>query len=401
MSDSPIYQSRFDSLKCCILIPTYNNEGTLASVLQDLLLYTKNLVVVNDGSTDGTRDILKYFQQLHIHHFPENRGKGEALKTGFRLAEELGYEYAITIDSDGQHYPDDLDVFLTNLEMKRAEDPELLLVGDRNMGQDGIPGKSSTGNKFSNFWYLVVTGTQLHDTQSGYRLYPLKVVNSIKYYTSKFEFEIEVIVKAAWRKVEVKNIPIKVLYEQENRVTHFRPFWDITRIVILYMWFVLVSFFYIHPRNKYQDFKQKGFRKFWKEDILKSQEPPQKKAAAIALGVFVGISPFWGLHTLLVFVLAAAFRLNKVIAFLFSNISIPPVIPVIIYASYQMGSVLSGKGFDWGLKLQEFNSASDVFTGLWQYILGSLALGGIVALCIWIVFYFLFSVSNQKQVIKP
>ncbi|MFZ0490801.1 MAG: DUF2062 domain-containing protein, partial [Salegentibacter sp.] len=128
---------------------------------------------------------------------------------------------------------------------------------------------------------------------------------------------------------------------------------------------------------------------------------PQKKAAAIALGVFVGISPFWGLHTLLVFVLAAAFRLNKVIAFLFSNISIPPVIPVIIYASYQMGSVLSGKGFDWGLKLQEFNSASDVFTGLWQYILGSLALGGIVALCIWIVFYFLFSVSNQKQVIKP
>lgn len=401
LSSSPIYQSRFDNLKCCILIPTYNNEGTLASVLQDLMLYTTNLVVVNDGSTDGTFEILSNFSNIHVHHHQKNSGKGVALKTGFKLAEELGYEYAISIDSDGQHYPDDLDVFLKELEKREAGDPELLLVGDRNMGRDGIPGKSSTGNKFSNFWYMVVTGNELHDTQSGYRLYPLKLVNSIPLYTRKFELEIEVIVKSSWRKAEVKNIPIKVFYEEENRVTHFRPFWDITRIVMLYMWFVLVSFFYIHPRNKYQEFKDKGFKRFWKEDIIKSQETPHKKAAAIALGVFVGFSPFWGLHTLLVFILAAVFRLNKVIAFLFSNISIPPLIPVIIYSSYQMGSLVSGKGFDWTLQLQDFKTTAGVFTGLWQYIVGSLALGGFIAFLIWIVFYFLFSITKQKQVIKP
>ncbi len=399
MSNSPIYQSRFEKLNCCVLVPTYNNQKSLPGALQDLQLYTSSILVVNDGSTDDTSQILQDFSHLDIHHFPENRGKGAALDHGFKMARDLGYDYAITIDSDGQHYPDDLEIFLNELENRDENAPELLLVGDRNMGQDGIPGKSSLGNKFSNFWYLVVTGTQLSDTQSGYRLYPLKVVTPIKLYTNKFEYEIEIIVKSSWRGVEVKNIPIKVFYE-ENRVTHFRPFWDITRIVMLYMWFVLVSFFYIHPRDKYRQFRDKGFKKFWKEDILKSNEPAHRKAAAVALGVFVGISPFWGLHTLIVFLLAAVFNLNKVIAFVFSNISIPPLIPVIIYASYQAGSVLTGNGFSWELSLSDFDSGAEVLQGLGQYLLGSFALAGFVAIFLWIVFYFLFSVANQKQVVK-
>ncbi|MEP6261954.1 MAG: DUF2062 domain-containing protein [Gillisia sp.] len=399
MSTSPIYQSRFENLNCCILVPTYNNQKSLASVLQDLQLYTSNILVVNDGSTDDTFQILENFTHLDLHHFPENRGKGAALDHGFKMARDLGYDYAITIDSDGQHYPDDLEIFLAELENRDENAPELLLVGDRNMGQDGIPGKSSLGNKFSNFWYLVVTGTQLSDTQSGYRLYPLKIVTPIKLYTNKFEYEIEIIVKSSWRGVEVKNIPIKVLYE-DNRVTHFRPFWDITRIVMLYMWFVLVSFFYIHPRDKYRQFRDKGFKRFWKENIIKSDEPAHKKATAVALGVFVGISPFWGLHTLIVFLLAAVFNLNKVIAFVFSNISIPPLIPVIIYASYQAGSLLTGNGFSWELSLSDFDSGTEVLQGLGQYLLGSFALAGFVAFLLWIVFYFLFSVANQKQVVK-
>lgn len=382
-------------------MPTYNNQESLENVVLDLLQYTNHILIVNDGSTDKTKSILDKFPSLKTLHFEENKGKGTALRHGFKAAGKLGYEYAITIDSDGQHYPDDLDIFLSELENRDLNGPEILLVGDRNMGGEGIPGKSSKGNIFSNFWFLVVTGTQLHDTQSGYRLYPLKVVNSIKLYTRKFELEIEVIVKASWRKVEVRNIPIKVFYQEENRVTHFRPFKDIARIVMLYMWFVLVSFFYIHPRNKYQDFKEKGFKRFWNEDILKSQEPAHKKAAAIALGVFVGISPFWGLHTMIVFLLAAVFKLNKIIAFLFSNISIPPLIPVIIYASYQAGSLMTGNGFSWELSLEDFDSTTKVFEGLWQYVLGSFALAGMVALSMWIVFYFLFSIFNQKQVVKP
>lgn len=401
MKKEPVFQRRFQDLNCCVIVPTYNNAHSLDNFLTDLELYTNSIIIVNDGSTDATAEILEQHSEFHLKVHPENRGKGIALKTGFKYAEELGYTYAITIDSDGQHYPDDLDVFLTELERRESSEPELLLVGDRNMGRDGIPGKSSTGNRFSNFWFLVVTGIELHDTQSGYRLYPVKLINSLKLITWKFELEIEVLVKASWKKAEVKNIPIKVLYPKGERVTHFRPFWDIVRIVLLYMWFVLVSFFYIHPRNKYQDFKNKGFKRFWKEDIIKSQESPHKKAAAIALGVFIGISPFWGLHTLLVFTLAAVFKLNKVIAFLFSNISIPPLIPIIVYASYQMGSFITGKGFDWDLNLQKIDSGSDIFMGLWQYIMGSFALAIVLSIFLWIVFYFLFSVFNQKQVVKP
>ncbi|MUP45661.1 DUF2062 domain-containing protein [Gramella sp. BOM4] len=401
MDQPPVFQSRFEALNCCVIVPTYNNAGTLHHFLQDLKTYTNSIIIINDGSTDATAEILKNYSELHLLKHAENKGKGMALKTGWNAAEELGYDYAISIDSDGQHYPDDLDVFLTELEKQKATGPDLLLVGDRNMGREGIPGKSSKGNRFSNFWYFVVTGIELRDTQSGYRLYPVKLINSLNLITSKFELEIEVLVKAAWNHAEVRNIPIKVLYKEDERVTHFRPFWDIVRIVHLYMWFVLVSFFYIHPRNKYRDFKNKGFKRFWKEDVLKSQDPPHKKAAAIALGIFVGLSPFWGLHTLLVFSLATVFKVNKLIAFLFSNISIPPFIPFIVYASYQVGSFLSGQGFDWELKMDQLDSKEEILFGLWQYVLGSLALSIVLAGSVGIVFYFLFSISNHKQVVKP
>lgn len=400
LKERGIYEERFKKAQCCVIVPTYNNEKTLASVLESILLYTSQIIVLNDGSTDSTATILENFSELNIFNFKKNRGKGQVLKEGFKIAENIGYKYAITIDSDGQHYADDLIVFLTELENRKSTEKELLLIGDRNMGSDGVPGVSATGNDYSSYWYLVVTGFQLHDTQSGYRLYPLNIMNGITFYTWKFEFEIETIVKATWRKVEVKNVPIKVLYDEKNRVSHFRPFWDIVRITLLYMWFVLVSFFYIHPRNKYRDFKKKGFKKFWKEDILKSNESPAKKATAIAIGIFVGLSPFWGIHTFLVFVLAVLLKVNKITAFLFSNISIPPFIPLIVYVSLQIGSVLMGEGWDWSLKLEGISSVTDVFIGVGQYIIGSLVLAITASILVWIVFYFLFSALHKKQIVK-
>src|SRR6476620_12271402 len=123
-----------------------------------------------------------------------------ALRAGFKKSVELGFHYAITIDSDGQHYPHDIPVFLNELE----QNGEALLIGSRNMVQAGIPKKSSFGNKFSNFWFWVETGIRLDDTQSGYRLYPLQHIPK-KFYTRKFEFEIEVIVRTAWKGIPVKN----------------------------------------------------------------------------------------------------------------------------------------------------------------------------------------------------
>lgn len=257
MKNHPLYQSRFDQLSCCVLIPTYNNDATLTRVLDQVYYYTSNIIIINDGSTDATNEILKSYTSLIVVHLPINKGKGNALKTGFKAAGKLGYEYAISMDSDGQHFPDDLPVFLDALEEHLPQNPDLLVIGARKMDDPGVPEKSSIGNRFSSFWYWVETGIKLQDTQCGYRLYPLNIVNSLNLYTSKFELEIEVIVKAAWRGVKVINLPVKVLYDPRERVTHFRPWQDVARITVLNIIFVFVAGLYIAPRNFLRKFSKK------------------------------------------------------------------------------------------------------------------------------------------------
>jgi len=237
-----------------VLIPTYNNERTLNRVIDGVLKYTEHIIIINDGATDSTPEILKTYPNLEQIHFPQNKGKGVALREGFKKAHELEYAYAITIDSDGQHYPEDIEVFISAIE----KSPNSLLIGDRNMTQEGIPKKSSFGNNFSNFWYTFETGVKLTDTQSGYRLYPLEKLANLNYFTNKFEFEIEVIVRASWKGVEVKNVPIQVLYDESERVTHFRPIKDFTRISILNTVLVLIALLYIKPRDLFRKLKKKG-----------------------------------------------------------------------------------------------------------------------------------------------
>lgn len=245
----PIYQDRFDQHQCCVLIPTYNNGKTLEKVLREILTYTKNIIVVNDGSTDETASILNKIDALHVVTIDQNKGKGNALRRGFREAWRLAYTQAITMDSDGQHFPDDLVVFLDALDNHKPQDPEQLIVGSRTMDHPDIPHKSSYGNRCSSFWFWVETGIKLDDTQCGYRLYPLKIINDLNLFTSKFELEIEVIVKAAWRGADVKNLPVKVFYDPTERVTHFRPFQDVARITLLNIWFVICAIIYFRPRN--------------------------------------------------------------------------------------------------------------------------------------------------------
>ncbi|MEC3879340.1 DUF2062 domain-containing protein [Parapedobacter sp. 10938] len=376
------------SINGCVIIPTYNNAKTLARVIDGVLRHTTQIIVVNDGSTDTTATILTGYPGIHIVHLPHNKGKGNALRSGFREAIARGFDYAVTIDSDGQHFPDDIPIFVRAIEA----DGMALLIGDRNMEREGIPGKSSFGNRFSNFWFRFETGITLSDTQSGFRLYPLRELQSIRFYTTKFEFEVEVIVKAAWRGVPVHNVPIRVLYDPAERVSHFRPFRDFTRISILNTWLVLVTLFYIRPRNYLRTFREKGFRRFFLEDLLHSADSPLKKASSVALGVWVGLSPFWGFHTVLVLFLAVVLRLNKLIAFAFSNVSLPPLIPFIIYACLQIGIALLGTpavdGFHW----QDIDTYRPfIQQHLQEYVLGSLVLATASAAVLGTGSYFLLT----------
>ena len=386
----PEVQNAISDKKICVLIPTYNNEKTLKRVIDGVLDYTENIIVVNDGSTDSTLKILQGYPQITVINLPENKGKGNGLKIGFRKAKELGYHYAITIDSDGQHYPDDIPVFA---EALLQESQDVLLIGNRNMSQDGIPKKSSFGNRFSNFWFWFETGIKLEDTQSGYRLYPLHKIPK-KYFTPKFEFEIEIIVRTAWRHVPVKNVPIKVLYDPAERVSHFRPFKDFTRISILNTILVTFTLLYIIPRNFVNNFKKKSFKKFIKEDVLESDGTNRTKAFSIALGVFIGFSPFWGLHTLLVISLSVLFKLNKVLAFVASNVSLPPFIPFIIAAALFLGAPFVHGESD--ILSQELNFEL-VKNNLLQYVIGSTILATSMSVISGITTFFFLNKVNPEN----
>jgi len=384
---------RIINLNCCVLIPTYNNERTLNRVIDGVLKYTEHIIIINDGATDSTPEILKTYPNLEQIHFPQNKGKGVALREGFKKAHELEYAYAITIDSDGQHYPEDIEVFISAIE----KSPNSLLIGDRNMTQEGIPKKSSFGNNFSNFWYTFETGVKLTDTQSGYRLYPLEKLANLNYFTNKFEFEIEVIVRASWKGVEVKNVPIQVLYDESERVTHFRPIKDFTRISILNTVLVLIALLYIKPRDLFRKLKKKGFKRFFLEDFLQNSDSKEKKALSIALGVFIGISPFWGFQTALVIFLALALKLNKVISFTFSNVSLPIFIPFIVYGSFQVGALLLGAE-------PVINNLSDIniqninfSEHLSHYLVGSFSLAISLALLFGVIGYITLLAFSKKE----
>lgn len=387
-------QQRIAHLGIVVIIPTYNNEKTLRRVLDGVLYYTVSIIVVNDGSTDGTSQILNEYPQIERIDFVRNKGKGCALRVGLTRARELGYRYAISIDSDGQHYSSDLPTFVEAIE--EAKDP-VLLIGARNMTHDSVPKKSSFGNKFSNFWFWFETGIKLDDTQSGYRAYPLNAIPK-KYYTRKFEFEIEIIVRAAWNGVAVKNIPVQVLYDPSERVSHFRPFRDFTRISILNTVLVFLTFFYIIPRNFFRSFKKKSFNDFIKENVFGSEDSPEKMAASIGFGVFMGIAPVWGFQTALVITLSVFFRLNKVLSFAFSNISLPPFIPLIIYASLLVGGVVLPSSSAKGLLQLDTISFDTIQQHLVLYLVGSLLLATVMALLAGFGSYVLIRMKQNKSV---
>jgi glycosyltransferase involved in cell wall biosynthesis len=383
-----------DQLKCCVIIPTYNNHKTLKRVIEGVLQYTQNLIVVNDGSTDTTPHILTQFPDIQTISLPHNQGKGCALRKGFELALELGFHFAITIDSDGQHFPDDIPVLIESLNKEKNKN--VLYIGARNMGQKDVPKKSSFGNKFSNFWFWVETGIRLQDTQSGYRLYPLQALKNMTFFTKKFEFEIEAIVKAAWSGVEVKNIPVKVTYDVTERVSHFRPFTDFTRISLLNTYLVIVTFLYIFPRDLIRKIKKKGFKRFVHEDFLGSNDSHEKKALSIALGVLIGLSPLWGFHTLIVIFLAVLFKLNKTIAFAFSNVSFPPFIPFVLFISLKIGHWVLGTEFNF--TFEEAGVNFEMIKHLKSYIIGSITLSLMASFVAGISGYIILNIFDREKI---
>ncbi|HWY13315.1 MAG TPA: DUF2062 domain-containing protein [Bacteroidia bacterium] len=390
MQEKEITRSKFKALKACVLIPTYNNAKTLEAVITKTLEYCGDVMVVNDGATDDTPNIISKFKQLNVVTHPKNKGKGMALRNGFKKAVEMGFEYVITIDSDGQHYPEDFLTFLNKVE----EEPGSLIIGARNMSVDNVPGKSTFGNKFSNFWFWVEAGIRLPDTQSGFRLYPVQRLKKIWLFTTKFEFEIEVIVKAAWRSIPIVSVPVKVYYApQGERVTHFRPAKDFTRISFLNTYLVILTALFWKPVMLLRKITWTNIKKVWKQEIIAKHESASRKASSVALGLFFGIVPIWGFQFATALLVAYLLKLNKVVVGLTAQISMPLMLPFILYASVKTGELVLSTN----VNLNFSNMISiETLDNIYVYAVGACVLSVVVATIGFIATYLSLKVFRYK-----
>lgn len=395
----------FYDRKVCVIIPTYNNQSTVIEVIDDVKALCRDVIVVNDGSTDQTAHLLISKRDIELVEYKSNKGKGYAIRQGFKRALELKFDYAITFDADGQHFAKDLLMFADKLN----EEPNAIIIGSRNIAADGMPTKNTFANKFSNFWFWVETGFRLPDTQSGFRLYPIKQYNKSRFFTNKYEFEVEVLVRSSWSGIKIIPVAVDVLYP-EDRVSHFRPLPDFGRISVLNTLLVLITFIYIVPRNVFLYFKKNKFTTIVNEQLKAHNETPFKISSALGFGVFMGIAPIWGFQMIVAAFLAHFLRLNKILVLAASNISIPPMIPFLVYFSYKTGGFvlnseneLTRETLD-QLKTQmldgEFYATfQQMGYSIFQYVIGAIIFGLGLGLLVGIVSFLILKISQifRKQ----
>ena len=212
--------------KFAVIIPVYNHEHGIDGVIKKSLKLNLPVFVVDDGSTDSSYEKIRNYTGIYPLRHAENRGKGAAIITGFTQAAKIA-DWAITIDADGQHDPQDA------LHMMEAipENERPLVVGMRQgMVGKKVPWTSRFGRKFSNFWIVLSGGPRMADSQSGFRIYPLPESLKLNVTARRFQFEVEILVKAGWQKLPVIEVPISVSYAPgKERISHFRPFIDFLR----------------------------------------------------------------------------------------------------------------------------------------------------------------------------
>ncbi|MGD0919703.1 MAG: glycosyltransferase family 2 protein, partial [Thermodesulfobacteriota bacterium] len=209
-----------------IVIPAYNHGAQVRRVVEKCLQLGLPVIVVDDGSTDATPSVLASLSDVTAIYHKENQGKGASLLTGFAAALPFA-DWAITMDADGQHDPDDI----LSLIQAVPEGQRPLVIGRRmGMGHGNVPWTSRWGRRFANFWVWVSCGRWLSDSQSGFRIYPLPETLHLGTKAKRYQFEVEVLVRAVWCGIPIIEVPVHAIYgPPEERVSHFRPWLDFWR----------------------------------------------------------------------------------------------------------------------------------------------------------------------------
>lgn len=339
--------------KFVVCIPVYNNPQTVHQVIEKALSITDFPVVVIDDGSDSSveNEFLKTHQnsdRLYFIRHSENRGKGEALKTAFQFSLQKNWTHIITIDADGQHDPDDIPQLVQASLIK----PWSLILGDRNMQTANVPGSSTFGKKFSNFWIQYQTNLKVGDSQSGFRIYPLFHIQNLNLISKHYDFEVEILTRLIWKGVNVENVPIRVTYfSKDKRVSHFHKIKDNFRITIANTHLTIGT-------------------------LLHEKTSPFESALSFSLGILIGTTPLFGLHTGLAMLFSFLLRLNFIYMWIGTNISFPPLIPFLVLGSAFFGRIIYGQ------------EPSGAFGLSQQWFVGSFVLGLVLGMSSFIGVYF-------------
>ena len=226
-----------------VVIPAYNEGATVRAVAVRARRYCPHVIVVDDGSTDGTGEVLVGLDIIVLRN-EHNRGKGDSLSRGFDEALARGAVGVLTLDADGQHAPEEIPAFLE----ATSKHPDALVVGARRSEQRKAFGWRYAANRAADFWISWAAGRPIEDSQSGFRLYPARVLRSLTArhgLKQSFVFESEVLIEAARHGVQCLHIPITVAPRTGSRPSHFRPVLDIIRITRMVAWKILQRGFYL------------------------------------------------------------------------------------------------------------------------------------------------------------
>jgi glycosyltransferase involved in cell wall biosynthesis len=214
------------------VIPVFNHARNLGQVAAAAVESGAPVLVIDDGSTDGSAKAAASVAGMRLLRHEANRGKGAAILTGLTEARRLSASFAVTVDADGQHRPDEARRLLDALWPAGSVAPERVLVlgARRGMDQAAVPWTSRMGRGFSGFWVWASGGPRVSDSQSGFRVYPVDETLALPTVARRFEFEVEVLVQARRAGLPIREVPVSVAYDPPGgRVSHFRPWRDFGR----------------------------------------------------------------------------------------------------------------------------------------------------------------------------
>lgn len=215
-----------DKNKFFVLLPAYNVEAHIKKTVENIKKYLDNILVVDDGSTDNTLNIIKDLRVNFLTN-KKNCGKGSALSEGFKYLSAKNIDYVITMDSDGQHSPDDIPVFLKCAEAVKAD----IIIGNRMHDTSNMPLIRYLTNRFLSSVVSKMTKCKIPDTQCGFRMISKKVIQSVRVESRRYDAESEIIIKAGRQGFSFASVPVKTIYSTEK--SRINPIIDTIRFIKL------------------------------------------------------------------------------------------------------------------------------------------------------------------------